>query len=188
MLYDQRNHGRSGGRWITFGYYEKHDLGVFFAWAQNQLADGGQVAVMGESFGAAVAVQFAAIQPKVAFLALDCCFSDLTALLNYRLKVEYHLPGWLLLPFASFFSWLLTGMSFSDISPLREMPKISCPVFLAHGANDAFTPCAMSQDLYDVAPTPLKVLYLAPDSGHAEAFWNNQLEYERQLGEFLAQI
>jgi fermentation-respiration switch protein FrsA (DUF1100 family) len=185
LLYDHRNHGRSGGLWSTFGHYEKHDLGVFFAWAQNQLVDGGQVAVMGESFGAAVAVQFAAIQPKVAFLVLDCCFSDLIDLLAYRLKVDFYLPPWPLLPLVSFFSRLLTGMSFGEICPRREMLKITCPVFFAHGQNDVFTPCRMSQELYEAAQSPHKIIYLAPNAGHAEAFWNNQKEYDRQVGEFL---
>lgn len=188
ILYDHRNHGRSGGRWSTFGYYEKHDLGVFFAWAQEQLTNGGQVAVMGESFGAVTAVQFAAIQPKVAFLVLDCCFSDLADLLAHRLKVEFRLPAWPILPLASFFSRLLAGMSFGDISPLREMSNLTLPVFFAHGQNDKFTPCQMSEALYAAKTNGLKDIYLAPNADHAEAFWNNREEYDRRVGEFLEKI
>ena len=188
LLYDHRNHGRSGGRWSTFGWYEKDDLAAWYAWAQKVLPNGGPVGVMGESFGAATAIQFAARTPGVAFLISDCAFSDLNELLAYHLKTDYHLPTFPLLPLASLWSKVLCGMSFGDISPVRDARRLTCPVFFAHGRDDRFTPAHMSEALYQAAGSPLKEIYLAPNADHAEAFWNNQAEYDRRVGEFLAKL
>jgi hypothetical protein len=188
LLYDHRNHGRSGGRWSTFGWYEKDDLAAWYAWAQGILPNGGPVGVMGESFGAATAVQFAARTPGLAFLVSDCSFSDLNDLLTYHLDADYHLPAFPLLPLASLWSQVLSGMSFEAISPLRDAAQLTCPAFFIHGREDVFTPTRMSEALYAAAGSPLKELYLAPNADHAGSFWNNQVEYDRRVGEFLEKL
>jgi fermentation-respiration switch protein FrsA (DUF1100 family) len=185
LLYDHRNHGRSGGRWSTFGYYEKHDMTAWIAWAQARLGNGGQVGVLGESFGAATAIQCAAETPGLAFLISDCCFSDLNDLLAYHLQLDYHLPFFPLLPMASLWSKLLTGMAFDDISPVREMGRIDIPCLFTHGREDKFTPARMSEALFNAKRQGLRALYLAPGADHAEAFFSNPQAYDTQVADFL---
>jgi fermentation-respiration switch protein FrsA (DUF1100 family) len=188
LLYDHRNHGRSGGRWSTFGYYEKDDLAAWLAWAREKLPAGGQLGLMGESFGAATALQCIAETPGVAFLVCDCSFSDLTDLLTYHLALDYHLPAFPLLNLASLWSKILTGMAFSDISPLREVSKIEIPILFTHGAADQFTPARMSQALYDAKTRGSRALYLAPGADHAQAFFSDPAAYEAQVAAFLREL
>lgn len=188
LLYDHRNHGKSGGRWSTFGYYEKHDLAAWMAWVRERLPNGGPLGVMGESFGAATAIQCLAGTPGAAFLICDCCFSDLTDLLAYHFKLDYHLPAFPLLPLASRWSKLLTGMAFGDISPVREVGKISIPCLFTHGQADKFTPARMSEALYAAKRTGIRALYLAPGAEHAEAFFSNPLAYEAHVAAFLERV
>lgn len=185
LLYDHRNHGRSGGRWSTFGRYEKHDLAAWMAWARSTLTNGGLLGVMGESYGAAVAIQCLAETPGTAFLICDCSFSDLTELLAHHLKVDYHLPAFPLLPLASLWSWLLTGMAVKDISPLRDVPKIAIPCLFIHGQNDQFTPARMSEALYAAKTQGTRDLYLVPNADHAESFSRDPQAYDAQVGAFL---
>lgn len=185
LLYDHRNHGRSGGRWSTFGYYEKHDLAAWLAWAREKLTNGGPLGVMGESFGAAVAIQCLAETPGAAFLICDCSFSDLTDLLAHHLKVDYHLPAFPLLPLASLWSRVLTGMAFKDISPVRDVPKIAIPCLFIHGLEDQLTPARMSEALYTAKSTGKRALYLVPHADHAESFSRDPQAYEAQVANFL---
>lgn len=187
LLYDHRNHGRSGGRWSTFGLYEKHDMATWIAWVREQLGNGGQVGVMGESFGAATAIQCAAETPGLDFLVSDCCFSDLNDLLAYHLALDYHLPAFPLLPIASLWSQLLTGMSFAQISPQRDAATLSLPCLFTHGQDDQFTPARMSAALYAAKTRGPRALYLAPKADHAEAFSSDPQAYDAQVGRFLAE-
>ncbi|MFZ5878989.1 MAG: alpha/beta hydrolase [Chloroflexota bacterium] len=185
LLYDHRNHGRSGGRWSTFGLYEKHDLAVWISWARSRLTNGGLLGVMGESYGAAVAIQCLAETPGAAFLICDCSFSDLTDLLSHRLQVDYRLPTFPLLPLASLWSQMLTGMAFKDISPLRDVAKIAIPCLFIHGQGDQFTPARMSEALYAAKTRGMRALYLAPDADHAESFSRDPQAYAAQVTTFL---
>lgn len=185
LLYDHRNHGRSGGRWSTFGWYEKHDLAAWMTWARERLTEGGLLGVMGESFGSAVAIQCLAETPGAAFLICDCSFSDLTELLAHRIKVDYHLPAFPLLSLASLWSRLLTGMAFKDISPVRAVPGIAIPCMFIHGQEDKFIPARMSEALFAAKTNGKRALYLAPNADHAEAFFSDPQAYETQVGNFL---
>lgn len=187
FLYDHRAHGRSGGRGCTFGLYETYDLQACFDWVQNQLPPGGMVGIHGESYGAAIALQFAACDIRPAFVVADAAFADLTNLLSHRLRVDYHLPAFPLLNFASFWCARLTGMAFSMISPIRSVTNIACPVFFIHGADDTFTPAWMSESLYRAKTQGARRLLLIPNADHAQSYWTDPIRYDRELGEFLAE-
>lgn len=197
LIYDHRNHGRSGGKNSTFGVHEKYDLKLWVDWAFQRLGADGQVGVMGESFGSATMLQYAALPgeaERLAFLVSDCSFSDLSRLLAFRIRADYHLPAFPWIPLASLWARLLAGFWFSQASPLAAVQSLppALPIFFAHGQNDAFTPCWMSEELFAAAQSrgsqTVQALFLGPNADHAEAYWNNQAEYDRRLGEFLTAI
>lgn len=186
LLYDHRNHGRSGGRWSTFGHYEKRDLAAWMVWAKDRLTGEGLLGVMGESFGAAVAIQCLAETPGAAFLICDSSFSDLTDLLAHRLMVDYRAPVFPLLPLASLWSRVLTGMAFKDISPVRDVARFAIPCLFIHGLEDKLTPAQMSETLYAAKTMGKRALYLVPGADHAESFSRDSRAYEAQVARFLA--
>jgi pimeloyl-ACP methyl ester carboxylesterase len=187
LLYEQRNHGRNLRMNTTYGFYEKYDLMAVVDWALVQLGPDGVVGTLGESLGGAVALQHCAIDPRVAFVIADCPYSDLTQLFTYLLKRDYHLPPFPLLYIADFFCRVITGFSFTNVSPIREIAAIKTPIFWTHGENDIFIPPQMSIEMYNAKRQGIKKLFTAPNARHVEAFWNNQQEYDRQVGEFLAE-
>lgn len=187
LLYDLRNHGRTPKSNTTFGYYEKHDLKAAVDWAFAQLGPEGKVGTCGESLGAATTLQHAAIDARIAFAALDCPFADLRRLLVFRLKEDFRLPFPWLVDLANLFCQLLAGFDIRKASPIAGIAKIQAPLLFLHGANDTYIPPQHSIDMAKLAGERA-TLYLAPNAGHAEAFWNNQEEYDRVVGEFLAKI
>lgn len=66
VLVDLRGHGESTGRRIGFGTYEVKDLEQVLDYLTAQGKSDGAVAVMGESFGAALALRWAATDPRIA--------------------------------------------------------------------------------------------------------------------------
>jgi hypothetical protein len=183
LLYDHRAHGCSGGHFKTYGFYEKHDLKAWTDWVGSR---GEVVAVMGESYGAAVALQAAPLIPEVAFIVADCAFSDLPSLLKYHLKHDYHLPEFPLYHLSDLLARLRAGFFYEQVNPLKAIATLTArtPILFTHGEQDDFTPTHMSIDMYNAYPGP-KRLYLSPGAGHGLAFWTHPVEYAEQVGEFL---
>lgn len=188
LLYDIRHHGRSGGQDTSFGVYEKQDLKAVVNWAFSRLEPGGIVGTAGLSLGAATTLEHAAIDQRIAFAIAGCPFSDLRALLTYRLRQEYHLPPFPLLNLANHFVHILAGWTFEQASPIRAISQVKTPLFLSHGQNDTYILPQMSIDLYNAKTRGIRALYLAPNAGHAEALWKNPVEYDQKLGAFLQDI
>ncbi len=185
LLYDIRHHGRSGGPNTSFGYYEKQDLKTVVDWAFSRLDPGGIIGTAGVSLGAVTTLQHAAIDPRIAFAIADCPYSNLNDLLTYRMRQDYHLPPFPLLNLANFFVRRMAGWTFEEASPIRAISQVETPVFFSHGQNDRYILPQMSIDLYNAKTRGVRMLYLAPNAGHAEALWRNPVEYEQKLEDFL---
>ena len=88
LLYDLRNHGLSGGKNTTFGYYEKYDLRAIVEWAYMRVGPGGLVGTMGESLGGAISNPACSHRSRLAFVLPSVHLSDLKQMLIYRFKYE----------------------------------------------------------------------------------------------------
>lgn len=187
LLYDHRNHGRSGGHDTSFGVYEKEDLKAWVDWALMRCGAACVVGTHGESLGGATVLQHAAIDPRIAFVVADCPFASAWEQFAYRLRVEYHLPAWPLLPLASLITRLRAGWSFAAASPIATIAKVQTPVLFIHGAEDDYVPPSASVRMFERKPG-VKRLYLVPGAAHARALMTDPEAYDRELGAFLAEI
>jgi fermentation-respiration switch protein FrsA (DUF1100 family) len=184
LIYDHRNHGRSGGNYTTFGYYEKYDLKACMDWIKEKLGDDCIAGVHGESMGAGISLQYAAIDSRADFIIADCAYSDLNSLLKIRLKEDYHLPPFPILNIASFISRLRCGINYQDVSPIKEISEITTPILFIHGSEDRYIPNTMSRDMYNSKKISKKI-YIAPDAGHAQSINKNKEAYEKIVNDFL---
>lgn len=185
FIYDNRYHGRSGGKNSTFGFYEKFDLQMITDWVELKLGNGAVIGTHGESMGAAISLQHAAIDPRIRFVIEDCSFNRLDALLAYRLKADYHLPRFPLLPIVELICKILTGMVIKVVSPEDAVKRISAPILFIHGSKDDFIPPEMGERLAALKMSGTKKLYIAPNAGHAESYWKNQKDYVDVVSQFL---
>jgi uncharacterized protein len=188
LVYDLRNHGRSGGKNTTFGFYEKHDLKAVVDWAFDQLQPGGKVGTMGISLGGGTVLQHAAIDPRLSFVIADCAYSNLFDLFHFRLKEDYHLPAFPVLYIGGWFFWLQTGARFKSISPRESVTQFDTPLLLIHGQEDRYVPTEMSNELFKFKTQGLCNIWLAPNAQHAQAYPQNPEEYTRQIDLFLEEI
>ncbi len=185
FIYDNRYHGRSGGKNSTFGYYEKYDLKMIVDWIQQKVGPNAMIGTHGESMGAAISIQHAAIDPRIKFVIEDCSFSDLWDQLKYRLKMDYHLPAFPFLHLANIMSKVLTGMDFHKVSPKKDIQNIQTPMLIIHGNQDDFIPVSMAYELYENKVSGPRKIYIPNNAEHATSFWDNQIEYAIVVREFL---
>jgi pimeloyl-ACP methyl ester carboxylesterase len=143
-------------RRLSARYAEKRDL-------QHVLDQAGatDVILIGHSLGAAVALQTAAIEPRVRAVVAASSFSDLRTIATER---AFYFPAWSLGP--AFARAERDGKFVVDeVSPVKAAAAITVPVLLLHGAQDRDTLPAHSQRIFDALRGP-KALMTVPEAGH----------------------
>lgn len=131
IAYDSRAHGASEGDRCTYGYFEKRDLQRVLDELQIESA-----IAMGHSLGAAVALQAAAIDPRIHGVIAIATFADLRSIATER---AFYFPSWSLAP--AFARAERDGhFLVDDVSPVKAAAQISVPALLVHGAEDRDTP------------------------------------------------
>ena len=186
FAYDGRNHGGSGGEYPTYGFFESDDLEKCIAYVKNRKKNA-VIGLHGESMGAAVSLLWAAKYDNkgVFFLIEDCGYSDLYNLYYERLA-DYQVPKFVrpsILYYTSFFCKTFSGFSLSDVSPIKNIGKITIPVLFIHGDADNFVMPEMAKDMFN-SKIGLKELYLTPGAGHAKSINIDVKEYEKKTAEF----
>ena len=85
LLPDSRGHGASGGDLVTYGLKEGLDAAQ---WAQWMAAQCGvdRTYALGESMGAAVAIQSLAFQPGFHAIVAECPFARFSEIALYRVS------------------------------------------------------------------------------------------------------
>ncbi len=185
LIYDNRFHGRSGGNACSFGYYEKYDLKAVVDWVIDRCGPNALIGTHGESLGAAITLQHAAIDRRIAFAIADCPFSDLDQLFQVRLRAEYRLPPFPLIPLCGIIAKLLLRFNYRKSSPLDMIGSVMPPTLFIHGDQDKYIPTSMSVDLFEHKKQGYKALYLAPGAKHAESIVVDRIQYYAQIEGFL---
>ena len=186
VLYDHRNHGRSGRAPTTLGACEAKDLARVCAWARERFGEDALLGTLGESMGAATVMLHAKEDNRLAFAVEDCGFSELRQEIAHVMRTRFHLPAFPVLPLAGLFFRLRGGVSFEEVRPvlaLRDCAHV--PMLFIHGDADELIPCAMMQACYE-AKSGEKEAWLVPGARHADCFRADTEEYRARLRSFLS--
>jgi len=148
LLFDARNHGRSDGDSFSSMPRFAEDLEHALDWLARQPGvDAARVAVLGHSVGAAAALLVASHRRSLAAVVSIAAFAHPDGMMR-RLLASHHIPyvplGWYVLRYVQ----RVIGHRFSDIAPCNTIRKISCPVLLVHGAEDATVPVKEAEMIY----------------------------------------
>ncbi len=186
FAYDARDHGDSGGKYPTYGFYESDDLEKCIAFVKNKKMDG-VISLHGESMGASVSLIWAGKYDNdgVSFLIEDCGYSDLYDLYYERLS-DYQVPKFVrpvILYYTSFFCKIFAGFSLDDVSPIKNIAKITIPVLFIHGNADNFVLPEMAKEMFN-SKIGLKEIYFAPGAGHAKSINVDVKKYEKVTADF----
>ena len=186
VIYDHKNHGKSGGNYTSFGVEEKHDLKQIVDFVIHRTGEDSVIGTHGESMGAAVALQHVGIDKRISFVIADCSFKDAKSEFAYRLHIENHLPAFPILTLASALSKLKRGFSYNEMSPIEAIKEVERPILFIHGLLDDYIPYSHSQEMYELK-RGAKALYLVPGARHAMSIVVNRAAYLNQINSFLDQ-
>lgn len=161
VLPDLRGHGRSTGKYVTYGALEKHDQKRVMDALFDEKLIGEPVYVFGASLGASVAIQYAAIDERVQGVMAMAPTRDLRAFARRMLALVSDEEFEKSLARAG----EMGKFNPADASAIHAVARLTCPLLLVHGKLDRVVPCADSEALHAAAGGP-KALELVPWAGH----------------------
>jgi pimeloyl-ACP methyl ester carboxylesterase len=172
VLVDSRGHGRSSGEWLTYGMQESRDLVRVLDALTGEGLVAGPVGVYGVSYGAATAIQFAALEPRVKAVVAVAPFREMTSEVNHYVRRLWWVPIWAVskeeVAQAIARAGVMAGFDPLGADVVQAIQQTEAPVLLIHGRQDRLVPVGDSQQLHAVAGTYSELLILRWD-GHFTA-------------------
>lgn len=168
VLVDLRGHGRSTGDWIGYGAWESADLVKLTDELQRRGLLAGKLGVFGISYGAAVGLQWAARDPRVAAVVAVAPFSDpQQAIKEFARGFSPKLAA--KLSDATFAeaeekAVAMAGFKWSEANVLEAVRRLRVPVLFFHGRQDTWIPPAHSELLAKAAPAGSRRVLLPTDN------------------------
>ena len=187
LIPDQRCHGKSEGRYITFGVKESRDM---VSWIEYHNRTFGKYPLLmsGMSMGAST-VMFVAeeiLPENVCGIIADCGFSSPKDILASVYKSKVHLPAMPTVWAADLFARLFAGFSLSEKQTEKSLASTHLPVLLILGTADRYVPCEMTKRSYAACKSPKKLL-LVEGAGHGVSFLKDHERYTAYIEEFLTE-
>jgi pimeloyl-ACP methyl ester carboxylesterase len=162
VLVDLRGHGRSTGDWLSYGVVESRDLVQALDALEARGLRVGSVGVMGISYGAATAIEWAGKDPRISAVVAVAPFASLRAVV----------PGYAPLPLPEAFvngaidmAGRQGGFDPDDASPVLAIAHTRARVLLIHGEDDGRIPPWHSERIFAAGKDHAE-LVLVPGAGH----------------------
>ncbi len=188
LVVDQRAHGKSEGRTISFGVLERFDC---LSWARYAAGrwPGRPITLAGVSMGAATVLMASDLDlpAEVKGIIADCPYSDPGAIIRKVGRDTMGPASILLYPFILLGARLYGGFSLTAASPVKAVRNAKVPILLIHGEDDRFVPCDMSREIYDACTGP-KTRVTVADAAHAISYILDPEKYENAVRQFIASL
>lgn len=187
LLVDQRAHGSSQGKYLTFGVRERLDVLSWATYMGQKLGQNAPLILGGLSMGATTVLLASALElpPSVRGVIADCGFSSPEAIMRSVLRAHVKwLPAGPLLGLMDVCTRVFAGFSIKEASTLDAVSKTKRPILFIHGTADTFVPCAMSQAAYDVCASE-KQLILVDGARHGYSYLVDRPRVQAALAAFL---
>lgn len=185
LIYDQRCHGESGGKFISYGFYERYDLKAMVDYIKEIYGHDSQIGIHGESMGSGIALLYAgSIEDGADFYIIDCAYSNFQEEFIYRINEDTRYHSSTLVPLTNLFLFIRGRYRLKDISPIKYIKNIKSPILFITSVHDTYIPPKMTMDLYE-AKQGAKSIYLARNGDHAQSFSKNPEKYKEVVGRFI---
>lgn len=188
LLVDERAHGKSQGRSITFGIKERQDLLCWVDYALNRFGADTKILLYGVSMGAATVLMASglALPENVKGIIADCPYSSpLDIILEVGKQTGY--PPKLIRPFVILGAKIFGGFDVKEISAEEAVRSSRIPILLIHGADDNFVPAEMSEEIAKANPEKV-TRYTFPRADHALSYMVDTPRYRKLVTEFVQHV
>ena len=189
VMMDARAHGASEGAMATYGWLERNDTRAVVDLLEAT-EHPRHLFALGESMGAGIALQSAAVEPRIEAVVAEASFANLReASYDYAGLQRYPMLGMTLLAPGAwtmvYHGELAARFPADEVSPEKAVAARPFPVLLICDAADTVLPCRHTRRIYAAAPGP-KEMWVVPRAFHTAALGYEPAEFRRRVLEFFA--
>ena len=187
LLIDQRAHGLSEGKCLTFGIKERKDCRSWVDYIIERCGKDTKVILVGISMGAATVMMATELElpANVVAVIADCGYTSPEAIIRKVMKDKKY-PN-VLYPLVRIGAKLYGHFDLHETSSEKALKASKVPVLFIHGEADDFVPCDMTRDNYKVCASKKK-LVTVPEAGHGLSYLVDLDKYTEAIDEFLGEL
>ena len=188
LLIDERAHGKSQGKSITFGIKERLDLLCWIDYALDRFGADTKILLYGVSMGGATVLMASGLDlpSNVKGIVADCPYS---APLDIILEVgrQQHYPVKLVKPFVILGAKIYGGFDVRETSGEEAVKHAKVPILIIHGEADSFVPAQMSQIIQQANPEMI-TRHTFPGADHALSYMVDTPRYHQLVKDFMKKL
>jgi uncharacterized protein len=188
LLFDMRGHGESEGDRFSLGQHERKDVAAAVELLVTRGFAPGRIVLVGESMGAAVAIQGVALRSDIAGVVADSSYESGPTIVREAGPGETGLPDWYTGAIV-LAARVLFGLDAAAVDPaavVRANPTV--PFLFIHCEGDTLIGPHHSRALREASADPRSVLWIAPGCGHVGASIRHGEEYRARLLGFVGSV
>ena len=182
----QRAHGKSEGRYITFGIKERYDVRDWILKINEIYGDSLPLYLEGISMGCATVLMTLSfdLPANLKSVVADCGYTSPYEIMWKVAKKDKNVPlPRLILGVGNIMAKILADFEFDEYDTFKGLRYNKIPVMFVHGTDDAFVPIEMTIANYQYC-TSEKSLYLVEGCPHAIAYIFDEENYHKKLIDF----
>ena len=185
LVVDQRAHGESSGRTITFGIRERYDCKTWAEYAARRFGPETPIFIWGISMGASTVLMASNLElpASVRGIVADCGFDTPAGIMKSTLR-RWRWPQFPMYQFAALGARLFGGFRLNETSALECVRTAHLPILLVHGEEDGIVPCEMAHALRAACASPVTLLTV-PGASHGISWYVDLPAYQGALIRFM---
>ena len=188
LLVDQRAHGGSEGRTITFGIEERYDCLDWINYAVDRFGENAKILLYGVSMGAASVLMASGLSlpAQVKGIVADCPYSSPKDII-LKVAKQMRYPPRLAYPFIKLGARLYGHFDLEAITAEEAVKQATVPILIIHGEDDRFVPPEMSECVA-LANQSAVERQTFPMAGHALSYITDYDRYAALTRKFNASV
>jgi len=189
LAVDQRTHGESEGKYITFGVKERFDMLDWTRYLYDRFGAEHRVILDGVSMGATTVLMAlgTGLPANVRGVIADSGFTSPYDQFVHMCKDRFHLPLHPLMEISGLFLKYLAGFDAREYSTVTALQQSTLPVLFFHGGHDNFVLLRCTETNYAVCRGE-KQLITVPEAGHCGSYMLDRPRCQAALEEFLNKV
>ncbi|MDC8004549.1 alpha/beta fold hydrolase [Aureisphaera galaxeae] len=185
VVFDLRAHGKSGGEFCTYGFYEKQDIAKIVDVIKEKHPNT-PIGIWGNSLGGAISLQALEYDERIDFGIIESTFTELHIIVHdYKKRFLKGFGVKSLSNYALEKAGEVGSFDPMEVSPISSVKNIEQPVFIAHGDADERISYTYGKALYDNLASQNKHFELVEGAGHLNVGQIGGEAYMRLIFDFI---